>query len=58
MPPRSVEDMQTALATIERILESLRRESDPDYALKEIIQAVEDEQAELLVSLLNARARS
>lgn len=46
--------MQAALATTERILDSLRRELD---ALQQIVQAVEDQQAELLASLLNARAR-
>jgi hypothetical protein len=54
MPPRPVEDMQAALATTECVLASLRRELD---ALQQIVQAVEDQQAELLVSLLNARAR-
>jgi hypothetical protein len=57
MPPRSVEDMQAALATTERILDSLRREPDPDDAVRQIVQAVEDQQAELLAALLDARAR-
>ena len=49
--------MQAALATTERILDSLQREPDPDHALQQIVQAVEDQQAELLAALLDARAR-
>jgi hypothetical protein len=57
MTPYSREETQAALATTEQILVSLRRERDPDDALRQIIQAVEDQQAELLASLLDARAR-
>lgn len=53
---RSLADTQAALATTEQILVSLRREPDPDYALRNVIQAVEDQQAELLASLLDSRA--
>jgi hypothetical protein len=56
MGSRSLEETQAALATTERILVSLRREPDPDYALRQLIQAVEDQQAELLASLLDSRA--
>jgi hypothetical protein len=49
---RSREETQAALATAEQMLVSLRREPDTDEALRQIIQAVEDEQAELLASLL------
>jgi hypothetical protein len=55
MRRRSPEETQAALATIERILVSLRREPDSD-ALRQLIQAVEDQQTELLASLLDARA--
>lgn len=57
MRSRSLEETQAALATTERILVSLRRESDPDYPLRQLIQAVEDQQAELLAWLLDARAQ-
>ena len=56
MKSRSPEDTQAALATTEHILASLRREPDPDDALRQLIQAVEDQQAELLASLLDTRA--
>lgn len=56
MRPRSIEDTQAALATTEHILVSLRSEPDPDYALRRLIQALEDQQAELLASLLDSRA--
>ena len=56
MRSRSLEETQAALAIAERILVALRREPDPDYALRQLIQAVEDEQAELLASLLDSRA--
>jgi hypothetical protein len=56
-PERSVEDMQKALAVTERVLESLRREPDPGYAVRTVIQAMEDEQAALLASLLDSQAR-
>jgi hypothetical protein len=56
MRSRSPDDMQAALATTEHILVSLRREPDPDYALRQLIQAVEEQQAELLASLLDPRA--
>jgi hypothetical protein len=56
MRSRSLEETQATLATTERILVSLRREPDPDYAVRQLIQAVEDQQAELLASLLDARA--
>jgi hypothetical protein len=55
MRKRSLEETQAALATTERILVSLRREPDSD-ALRQLIQAVEDQQAELLASILDARA--
>jgi hypothetical protein len=55
MRRRSPEETQAALATTERILVSLRREPDSD-ALRQLIQAVEDQQTELLASLLDARA--
>ena len=54
MRTRSLEETQAALATTERILVSLRREPDSD-ALRQLIQAVEDQQTELL-SILDARA--
>jgi hypothetical protein len=56
MGSRSLEETQAALATTERVLVSLRREPDPDYALRQLIQTVEDQQAELLASLLDSRA--
>jgi hypothetical protein len=56
MRSRSHEETQAALATTERILISLRHEPDPDHALRQLIQAVEDQQAELLASLLDSRA--
>jgi hypothetical protein len=56
MRSRSLEETQAALAITERILVSLRSEPDPDYALRQLIQAVEDQQAELLASLLDSRA--
>jgi hypothetical protein len=56
MGSHSLEETQAALATTEHILASLRREPDPDYPLRQIIQALEDQQAELLASLLDARA--
>ncbi len=56
MRSRSLEETQAALATTEQILVSLRGEPDPDYAVRQLIQAVEDQQAELLASLLDARA--
>src|SRR5436853_3886181 len=37
-------EKQAALATTEQILVSLRREPDPDYALRELIQSIENEQ--------------
>jgi hypothetical protein len=40
MGSRSLEETQAALATTERVLVSLRREPDPDYALRELIQTV------------------
>ncbi len=55
MRRRSPEETQAALATTERILVSLRREPESD-ALRQLIQAVEDQQTELLASLLDARA--
>jgi hypothetical protein len=55
MRRRSPEETQAALATTERILVSLRREPDSD-ALRQLIQAVEDQQTELLASMLDARA--
>lgn len=57
MSRRSVEDMQEALAVTERVLRSLRRESDPDDAVREVIRAVEDQEAELVASLLDLTAR-
>jgi hypothetical protein len=56
MRSRSLEETQAALATTEQILVSLRGEPDPDYALRQLIQAVEEQQAELLASLLDPRA--
>ena len=56
MRSRSLQETEAALATTEQILVSLRREPDPDYALRELIQAVEEQQAELLASLLDPRA--
>jgi hypothetical protein len=56
MGSRSLEETQAAFATTERVLVSLRREPDPDYALRQLIQTVEDQQAELLASLLDSRA--
>ena len=56
MRSRSLEETQAALATAERILVSLRGEPDPDCALRQLIQAVEEQQAELLASLLDPRA--
>jgi hypothetical protein len=56
MGSRSLEETQAALATTERVLVSLRREPDPAYALRQLIQTVEDQQAELLASLLDSRA--
>jgi len=56
MRSRSLEETQAALATAEQILVSLRGEPDPDYALRQLIQAVEEQQAELLASLLDPRA--
>jgi hypothetical protein len=56
MRSRSLEETQAALATTEQILVSLRGELDPDYALRQLIQAVEEQQAELLASLLDPRA--
>ena len=53
MSRRSIEDMREALATTERILATLRREPDPDDAVRTIIQAVEDQEAELLALLLD-----
>jgi hypothetical protein len=52
----SLKEMQAALDTTERILSTLRKQSDPDYALRQIIEAVENQQAELLASLLDSRA--
>jgi hypothetical protein len=54
---RSREEKQAALEATEKILMSLRREPDPDYALRELIQAIEDEQAILVASLLDERGR-
>jgi hypothetical protein len=56
MRSRSLQETQAALATTEQILVSLRGEPDPDYALRQLIQAVEEQQAELLASLLDPRA--
>jgi hypothetical protein len=53
---RSLEEMQAALDSTKRILSTLRKESDPDYALRRIIQAVEIQQAESLASLLDSRS--
>jgi hypothetical protein len=55
-PERSVEDMQKALAVSQRVLKSLRRELDPGYEVRTVIQAMEDEQADLLALLLDSRA--
>jgi hypothetical protein len=53
----SREEKQAALATTEQILVSLRREPNPDYALCELIQSIENEQAILVASLLDDRGR-
>jgi hypothetical protein len=56
MVSRSPEETREALATIEGILASLRREADPDQWLCKVIQAVEDKRAELVAALLEGRA--
>ena len=53
---RSSDERRVALDTIESILKSLRRERDTDYTLGQLIQALESTQAQLLASLLDARA--
>jgi hypothetical protein len=53
---RSPEDIRVALATIEQVLHSLRGEHDPDFGMNLLIQALEDQEAELLASLLDPRA--
>jgi len=53
---RSSEEKRVALDTIESILMALRREHDADYALHQLIQALENTQAQLLASLLDERA--
>ena len=53
----SREEKQAALEITEQILVSLRREPDPDYALRELIQSIENEQALLVASLLDDRGR-
>jgi hypothetical protein len=57
MGERSTEDKQAALALTEQLLVSLRRERNPDYAVRQLVQSIEDEQAELLASLLDDRGR-
>jgi hypothetical protein len=58
MEPRSREDTQAALATTAQILASLSGERDPDQALRQIIEAVETKQAELLASLIDTNAKA
>jgi hypothetical protein len=53
----SREEKQAALEATEQILVSLRREPNPDFALRELIQSIEDEQAILVASLLDGRGR-
>jgi hypothetical protein len=53
---RSSDERRVALATIESILMSLRREQDTDYALGQLMQALENTQTQLLASLLDTRA--
>lgn len=53
---RSPNERRVALATIESILTSLRRGPDTDYTLGQLIQALDSTQAQLLASLLDARA--
>jgi hypothetical protein len=53
---RSSDERRVAVATIESILMSLRRELNTDYVLGQLVQALETTQAQLLASLLDARA--
>lgn len=53
----SREEKQAALEATEQILVSLRREANPDFAVRELIQAIENEQAILVASLLDERGR-
>jgi hypothetical protein len=56
MRSRSPEEIRDAVALIDDIVASLRRESDPDDAVGQLIAALEDQQAKLLASLLDSRA--
>lgn len=53
---RSPEERRVALDTIEAVLGSLRREDGGDYSVGQLIEALENTQAQLLASLLDARA--
>jgi hypothetical protein len=53
---RSSDERRVALATIESILASLRHEEGGDYTVGQLIDALENTQAQLLASLLDARA--
>ena len=53
---RSSDERRVALATIESILASLRHEEGGDYTVGQLIEALENTQAQLLASLLDARA--
>jgi hypothetical protein len=56
MRSRSSDQRRVALTTIESILASLRHEEGGDYAVGQLIEALENTQAQLLASLLDARA--
>lgn len=57
MVSRTPEETQEALVTTERILASLRREPCVDYPLRVLIQAVEEQRAELVATLHDPRGR-
>jgi hypothetical protein len=53
---RSPEERRVALNTIETVLGSLRLEDGGDYSVGQLIEALENTQAQLLASLLDTRA--
>jgi hypothetical protein len=53
---RSTEDVREAVALIGDLLAVLRSETDPDPGTRNIIEAMEDEEARLISSLVEPRA--
>lgn len=58
MDDHDSEEKRAALVLTEELLVSLRRLPDPDPAVRYVIESLENDQAELLASLLDNRSRN